>query len=95
VCQSLFAALGLHTMTKTAGEARAPGCRLGRSFKQAKILRAGARIKLMRCIELGGSEVDSSKLQTPPPGSKPLSDPFGSGQLSDGLASPSILGKVS
>ena len=48
----------------------------------------------MRCIELGGSEVDSSKLQTPPPGTNPLNDPFGSGQPSDGLASPGILGKV-
>ena len=47
---------------------------------------AGARIKLTRCIELGGGEVDSSKLQAPAP--------FGDAQLSDGLASPGILGKV-
>ena len=47
---------------------------------------AGARIKLTRCIELGGGEVDSSKLQAPAS--------VGEGQLSDGLASPGILGKV-
>jgi hypothetical protein len=47
---------------------------------------AGARIKLTRCIELGGGEVDSSKLQAPAS--------FDNAQLSDGLASPGILGKV-
>jgi hypothetical protein len=49
-------------------------------------LARGARIKLTRCIELGGGEVDSSKLQMPAS--------VGEGQLSDGLASPGILGKV-
>lgn len=58
------------------------------------IRRVGARIKLMRCIELGGREVDSSKLQAPAAQSKPLAEPFENGALSDRVASPSVLRKV-
>lgn len=54
----------------------------------------GARIKLMRCIEFGGRDVDSSKLQAPATGSQPMSMPFDDGQLSNGLASPGVLSKV-
>jgi hypothetical protein len=53
----------------------------------------GARIKLMRCIDIGARGIDEGKRQQPG-GDKPLSQPFGDGALSDGLASPGILGKV-
>lgn len=52
----------------------------------------GARIKLMRCIDFGGQQ--TQRPVQPSTGAKPITAPFGDGGLSDGLASPGVLGKV-
>lgn len=50
----------------------------------------------MRCIDIGARGIDEEKRQEPADANdgKPLSQPFGNGALSDGLASPGVLGKA-
>lgn len=63
---------------------------------------AGARIKLMRCIDIGQSqEVDEKRVARVPgqkqrssPFGAPITDPFDNGQLNQGMAAGGVLGRV-
>mmetsp|Transcript_18751 Transcript_18751/g.56712 ORF Transcript_18751/g.56712 Transcript_18751/m.56712 type:complete len:379 (+) Transcript_18751:75-1211(+) len=62
----------------------------------------GARIKLMRCIDIGQSqEVDEKRVARVPgqkqrssPFGAPITDPFDNGQLNQGMAAGGVLGRV-